>query len=219
MTIKGLLFDLDGVICDTAKYHYQGWKKLANHLGFDLTLEQNEALKGLSRRESVDQLLKIGGITLSEAEIIENMELKNSWYIEFLNDMTANDALPGAIDFVSKAKQKGCKTALGSSSKNAKKIIDLLGIKHLFDTLIDGTDITNSKPHPEVFLMGAENLGLSPEECVVFEDATSGVEAALNGNFKCVGIGKKEVLNKAHYVVGGLNQITLEKLQEIFEEK
>ena len=218
MKIEGLLFDMDGVICDSAKYHYLAWKKLANHLGFDLDIHQNEHLKGLSRRESIDALFKVGDVSFPDEKVEELMTLKNSWYLELIKNMDASDLLPGALDFINNAKKRGFKVALGSSSKNAAAILKYLNIENLFDAVVDGTHVTNSKPHPEVFLLGAEMLGVNPKNSIVFEDATSGVDAAINGNFKCVGIGKKETLHKADIVVNNLGEITLNQLEEFFQK-
>jgi len=218
MKIEGLLFDMDGVICDSAKYHYLGWRKLANNLGFDFSNAQNEELKGLSRRSSINALLKIGNLSFSEEKIEEFMALKNQWYLELIQNMNEEDLLPGALEFIRDAKNKGYKVALGSSSKNAAAILKYLNIEDLFDAIVDGTHLTHSKPHPEVFLLGAQKLNINPENSIVFEDATSGVEAALNGNFKCVGIGNSQTLKQAHLVVKNLGEITINQLEQFFEK-
>ena len=214
---KGFLFDLDGVIVDTAKFHYVAWKKLANELGFDFTEEDNELLKGVSRMRSLDILLDIGKVELSDKEKIDWAQKKNEWYVELIGGLTKEDILPGADTFLKEAANVGIKIALGSASKNAEFILKKLEIDQLFDARIDGTHISKAKPDPEVFLKGCEALGLTPEDCLVFEDAQAGVEAARNGGMKCVGIGEPEVLNEADIVVGGLSDISVSRAIELLE--
>ncbi len=213
--IKACLFDLDGVIVDTAKYHYIAWRELAAELGFEFTEEDNERLKGVSRMTSLNILLEIGGVTLSEDEKLRLAEKKNENYRTFILKMQPDEILPGAEAFLKELKAKGIRIALGSASKNAMTILDRLQLTHLFEAIIDGTKVTEAKPDPEVFLKGAEALNVNPDECVVFEDAEAGVEAALAGNMRCVGIGSPEVLGKANMVVDGLHQMNYEKLMEL----
>ncbi|MBR8535977.1 beta-phosphoglucomutase [Carboxylicivirga sediminis] len=213
--IKACLFDLDGVIVDTAKYHYIAWKELASNLGFEFTEEDNERLKGVSRMTSLNILLEIGGITLSDEEKHRLAEKKNENYRTFILKMQPDEILDGAKEFLQELKAKGIKIALGSASKNAMTILERLELTELFEAIIDGTKVTEAKPNPEVFLKGAEALNVDPSECVVFEDAEAGVEAALAGNMKCVGIGSPVVLGKANLVIDGLHQMTYEKLMEL----
>ncbi len=213
--IKACLFDLDGVIVDTAKYHYIAWRELASELGFEFTIEDNERLKGVSRMTSLNILLEIGGINLSDDEKLRLAEKKNENYRTFILKMQPNEILEGAKEFLQELKAKGIKIALGSASKNAMTILERLELTELFEAIIDGTKVTEAKPNPEVFLKGAEALNVAPSECVVFEDAEAGVEAALAGNMKCVGIGSAEVLGKANLVIDGLHQMTYEKLMEL----
>lgn len=213
--IKACLFDLDGVIVDTAVYHYRAWKRLANHLGFDFTEEENEKLKGVSRVRSLQLILEWGGVQKSEAEQAELAELKNSWYVEMINDMTPEEILPGAKEFLEAVRAAGLKTALGSASKNSGTILSKVGLLDHFDAIVDGNTVTASKPDPEVFLKGAEALGCLPAECVVFEDAIAGVQAALAGGMKVVGIGDAETLTGAHLVVAGLHEMNLAKLHTL----
>ena len=210
--IKACLFDLDGVIVDTAKYHYLAWRRLANELGFDFTKEQNESLKGISRMESLKILLNIGGLTLAEAEKMTLAEKKNNWYREYILKMTPDEILPGAVEFLEDLRNNGIKIALGSASKNAMTILNNIKLVNHFDAIIDGTKTSNAKPDPEVFLLGAKELGVSPSECVVFEDAKAGIEAAINAGMYSVGIGDPLVLNKANIVVSSLKEMTFEKL-------
>ena len=211
-TIKACIFDLDGVIVDTAVYHYKAWKRLANELGFDLTEEDNEKLKGVSRMRSLDLILQWGGVTKTDAEKEELANRKNTWYVEMISHMTPDEVLPGAEKFLQACLDAGIKTALGSASKNSMTILEKTGITHFFNVVIDGNKVSKPKPDPEVFLKGAEGLGVPPANCVVFEDAIAGVEAAIAGGMKAVGIGSPQVLSQANLVVSGLDKMTLEKL-------
>ena len=187
--IKGFLFDLDGVIVDTAVFHFQAWRRLAQKLGGDFTEEQNEQLKGVSRVDSLKKIIEWTGATVSDEEFQTLMVEKNEWYLELVQGLGPNDALPGALNFLQTAYDQGIKIALGSASKNAPMILEKLGITPLFTAIIDGNNVVNGKPHPEVFLKGAEALGLEPSECVVFEDSIAGVQAAKTGGMSSVGIG------------------------------
>ena len=192
--IKGFLFDLDGVIVDTAVFHFQAWRRLAQKLGGDFTEEQNEQLKGVSRVDSLKKIIEWTGATVSDEEFQTLMVEKNEWYLELVQGLGPQDALPGALDFLQTAYDQGVKIALGSASKNAPMILEKLGITPLFTAIIDGNNVVNGKPHPEVFLKGAEALGLEPSECVVFEDSIAGVQAAKTGGMSSVGIGNAETL-------------------------
>ena len=192
--IKGFLFDLDGVIVDTAVFHFQAWRRLAQKLGGDFTEEQNEQLKGVSRVDSLKKIIEWTGATVSDEEFQTLMVEKNQWYLELVQGLGPQDALPGALNFLQTAYDQGVKIALGSASKNAPMILEKLGITPLFTAIIDGNNVVNGKPHPEVFLKGAEALGLEPSECVVFEDSIAGVQAAKTGGMSSVGIGDAETL-------------------------
>ena len=216
MEIKGCLFDLDGVIVDTAKYHFIAWRDLAKKLGFEFTEKDNERLKGVSRMASLEILLEVGGIKgLSDDEKQRLAAEKNANYVELISRMTPDEVLPGAADFLRSLRAAGIGVALGSASKNAMTILNRLELTQLFDAIIDGTKVSKAKPDPEVFLKGAEALGLQPAECVVFEDAAAGIEAAIAGGMRCVGIGTKEILGKANIVVRGLSEMNIEKLKSI----
>src|SRR4051812_36785001 len=199
-TIEACIFDLDGVIVDTAVYHYKAWKRLANSLGFDFTEHQNEQLKGVSRVRSLQLILGWGGVTKTEAEQEQLATQKNTWYMEMVNQMKPEEILPGAKEFLTTCRAVGLKTALGSASKNSMTILEKIGITDMFDAVIDGNKVSKAKPDPEVFLAGAQALGVQPEECVVFEDAIAGVEAAIAGDMKVVGIGSPDVLKDANLV-------------------
>ena len=213
--IQACIFDLDGVIVDTAVYHYQAWKRLANELGFDFTEEDNEKLKGVSRMASLDLILQWGGMEKTQAEKEELAARKNDWYVDMITKMTPAEVLPGAREFVESCQASGIKTALGSASKNSETILAKVGISHLFDVVIDGNRVSKPKPDPEVFLKGAEELHIAPRNCVVFEDAIAGIEAAKNGGMLAVGIGSATTLVAADIVVSGLDQMSIEKLNDL----
>ena len=215
MRITACIFDLDGVIVDTAKYHFLGWKRLADQLGIQFTEEDNERLKGVSRMASLEIILEIGRKKLDEKQKLEYATLKNNWYVEYISKMTPDEILPGCLDFIKELKNAGIKVAVGSASKNTPTILERVGIMHLFDAVADGNNVSKAKPDPEVFLKAASMLGVNPDECVVFEDAAAGVQAALNAGMICVGIGSAKILREAHLVVKGLNEMNLLKLRSI----
>jgi beta-phosphoglucomutase len=203
-SMQAALFDLDGVIVDTAKFHYLAWRELANGLGFDLSEAQNERLKGISRMESLDVILGMGGVELPADEKLRLATIKNGRYVEMIKTIDASEILRGAKEYLLELRQRGVKVALGSASKNAEIILKNLGILPLFDAIIDGNKVSKSKPDPEVFLLGAQALGVAPSACVVYEDAAAGVEAAKTGGMYAVGIGHAENLPGADLVVPGL---------------
>ncbi|RRJ63569.1 beta-phosphoglucomutase [Paenibacillus oralis] len=211
-SIKACLFDLDGVLVDTAKYHFLAWKRLAAELGFEFTAQDNEKLKGVSRMASLDILLKVGGLELEDGVKRELAERKNGWYVEYISKMDAAEILPGALGFLKQCRELGLKTALGSASKNAPIILRNTGLAPYFDVIIDGTRTSSAKPDPEVFLLGAEELGVPPEACVVFEDAEAGIEAARRAGMRCVGIGSPDTLGAADLVVPSLGDVSLNLL-------
>lgn len=215
VNIKALIFDLDGVLVDTAIYHYKAWKRLANHLGFDFTEEENEKLKGVSRVRSLELILEWGGVSKSAEEQKQLADLKNSWYVDMIQEMQPDEILPGAKNFLEAARAAGLKTALGSASKNSETILQKVGLTHLFDVIIDGNKVSASKPDPEVFLKGAEALGIAPKNCLVFEDALAGVQAALAGGMKVIGIGTAQNLPGANVVVAGLHEVSIELVQTV----
>lgn len=210
--ISACIFDLDGVVVDTAKYHYIAWKSLAQELGFDFTKEDNERLKGVSRMRSLDILLEIGGVELDERTKLELAQKKNSNYIEYILKMTPQEILPGVKEFINQLRANGIKIALGSASKNAMTILTQLKMEEYFDVIVDGNQVSKAKPDPEVFIKGAQLLGVEPCECVVFEDAEAGVEAAINGGMKCVGVGDPQILGAAHMVIAGFENFSLDQL-------
>jgi beta-phosphoglucomutase len=212
MKIKACIFDLDGVIVDTAKYHYLAWKRLADDLGIPFTEKDNERLKGVSRMASLEIILQIGDKKIDVLEKEKYSSLKNRWYMDYINKMTPEEILPGSLKFIQELKRAKISVAIGSASKNTPLILERVNLKNMFDAVADGNIVHKAKPDPEVFLIAAKMLGIKPEKCVVFEDAAAGVQAATNAGMKCVGIGSAEVLLKADLVVKGLDEMNLGRL-------
>jgi beta-phosphoglucomutase len=215
MRTKACIFDLDGVIVDTAKYHYLAWKRLADHLGIPFSEENNERLKGVSRMESLEIILELGNRSLSQSQKESYATQKNKWYIDYINKMTAAEILPGSVEFISELRKMKIKVAVGSASKNTPLILERVKIKNIFDAVADGNNVRKAKPDPEVFLTAAKMLEVENKDCIVFEDAVAGVQAALNAGMKCVGVGSSKVLTEANFIVSGLNEMNLEKLKLI----
>ena len=201
MMYKACLFDLDGVLVDTAIYHFQAWKNLGKQFGYELTEEQNEQLKGVSRVESLNKILDWANYSATQEQKSAWLIEKNEDYLRLISNMNPSEILPGVLDFLHQIKDLGYKIALGSASKNAEIILEKTGLMPWFDLIIDGNKVSKSKPDPEVFLKGAKGLGLSPETCIVFEDAQAGVEAAKAGNMKAIGIGEAETLFLADKII------------------
>lgn len=197
---KAFIFDLDGVIVDTARYHYLAWQKLAQQLGIEFTPEHNEDLKGVSRVRSLDIILELGAIQASQEEKNKWLFEKNELYLSYLVDMDQNEILPGVVATLKFLKENGQHIALGSASKNARPILEKTGIIHYFDAIVDGNDVTNAKPDPEVFLRACQLLSVSPEDSIVFEDSVAGIQAANSARMKSVGIGDKEILHEAEFI-------------------
>lgn len=213
MALKGCLFDMDGVIVDSAIHHFVAWKRLADGLSIPFTEEDNHALKGLSRVDSLEHILRLGHLILDETTKIKLMAQKNAWYLELIRGMRAKDILPGARELIEELVAADIRVGLGSSSRNAQLILDNVGLTPLFDAVVDGNHITLSKPDPEVFLKGAQALGLDPADVVVFEDAASGIQAALAGGFFAVGVGSEAQLGAANVVVPSMADVTLQDLK------
>ncbi len=211
--IKGFIFDLDGVLVDTAKFHYLAWKRLAREaFGFELTEELNEQFKGVNRIACMKLLCRWTGAELSDEDFIAMTDRKNGWYVEYVEQMTPEDVLPGALEFVKDCRAAGLKCAIGSASKNCRLVIERSGLGPLFDAVSDGTVVTRAKPDPEVFLTAASMLGLSPSECVVFEDAQAGIDAAKAGGMRAVGISAPGALTGFDAAYGSLGKIDLNDL-------
>lgn len=210
--LKAFIFDLDGVITDTAEYHYLSWKKLAKEENIPFDREDNEQLRGVSRRRSLELLLKDKKGNYSEEEMQEMMERKNNYYQEYINTITSDDLLPGIKGILTQLKDSNYKLAIASASKNAKPVVKNLGIEELFDTISDGYSVEKTKPAPDLFLHTARNLGVEPGECAVVEDAESGIEAALAAGMLAIGIGPTERVGKAHYRYDTVADIDLEEI-------
>ena len=217
MALKACLFDMDGVIVDSAVHHFVAWKRLAEELSIPFTEEDNHALKGLSRVDSLDHILRLGHLQLDEKTKVKLMDQKNAWYLALIQGMRTEDILPGAKELIEALVAEGIQVGLGSSSRNAQLILDNVGLTPLFDTVVDGNHITLSKPDPEVFLKGAAALRVEPADVVVFEDAASGVKAAKTGGFFAVGVGDKDQLSEADVVVDHLEGVTVDQLQSWME--
>tara|TARA_R110002167_G_scaffold24608_7_gene86276 strand:+ start:2302 stop:2967 length:666 start_codon:yes stop_codon:yes gene_type:complete len=215
MDKTGFIFDLDGVIVDTAKYHYLAWKKLANELGFEFTMAQNELFKGVSRKRCLEILLEIGGIQASKEQFDRWMIEKNEDYLAYIEHMDDSEILPDVVKVLDYLKQKNVPIALGSASKNATPILEKVSLLSYFDTVIDGNSVTKAKPDPQVFLIAAEQLGAKPENCVVFEDAVAGIEAANAAEMISIGIGDAEVLSEADFIFADFTEIDLQFLDQL----
>ncbi|GAA4031621.1 beta-phosphoglucomutase [Flavobacterium cheonhonense] len=199
MTKKAFIFDLDGVIVDTAKYHFLAWQKLAQELGIEFTPEHNEDLKGVSRVRSLDIILALGNIEASQEDKNKWLIQKNEDYLSYLVDMDESEILPGVLHVLEFIKEKNQFIALGSASKNARPILEKTGILPFFDAIVDGNDVSNAKPDPEVFLRAAQLLNVSNENAIVFEDSVAGIQAANIANMISVGIGDAAILHEAKY--------------------
>ncbi len=214
--LEACIFDLDGVLVDTAKYHYTAWHDLAQEFDIELTTEENEKLKGVSRRDSLIHILNLGGKVLTEDEINHWCEVKNTHYLELIAGMDADELLPDVIRILDLLKDNAIKIGLGSASKNAPFILEKTNIAHYFQSVVCGLDVINSKPHPEVFLKGAEQLDVDPSNCIVFEDSIKGIIAANTGGFISVGVGDPEELNQAAHNIKDFTGLTLKSLQSLF---
>jgi beta-phosphoglucomutase len=200
MNRKAFIFDLDGVIVDTAKYHFQAWQKIASELGIEFTPEHNEKLKGVSRIRSLDLILELGNVHASQEDKNKWLVQKNEDYLSYLVNMDFNEILPGVVPILQFLKENNQGIALGSASKNAKPILEKTGILSYFDAIVDGNDVTNAKPDPEVFLQAARLLKITNENSIVFEDSVAGIQAANSAKMISVGIGEASVLHEANYI-------------------
>lgn len=218
MSKKGFIFDLDGVIVDTAKYHFLAWKELANSIDIDFNEEQNEQLKGVSRVRSLEKILAWGNKTVSENEFMSLMSKKNNDYLEYINKMGEGEILPDVPKILNYLKEKNQSIALGSASKNARKILEKVNLISSFQAIVDGNDVSKAKPDPEVFLIGARLLNQEPENCVVFEDSVAGIQAANRANMVSIGIGDKNVLHEADYVFKDFTEISTDFIKELIEK-
>ena len=216
---KAFIFDLDGVIVDTAKFHFLAWRKLANDLGFDFTEEQNEQLKGVSRVESLKKILKWGNMELSEEDFNKQMALKNKNYLSYVDKMDRAEILPGVEKVLDYLIEHNIPFALGSASKNARTILKKIDQYDKFDAIVDGTDVSKAKPDPEVFLIAAEKLNAEPHNCVVFEDSVAGVQAANIGEMISIGIGDEKVLSQADYIFADFTEIEIKFIEKLLRNE
>jgi beta-phosphoglucomutase len=199
MTKKAFIFDLDGVIVDTAKYHFLAWQKIAAELGIEFTPEHNEQLKGVSRVRSLEIILKLGNIEASEENKNKWLTQKNEDYLSYIEHMDETEILPGVLNILEFVKEKNQLIGLGSASKNARPILEKVKILHLFDAIVDGNDVTNAKPDPEVFIRAAKLLNATNENAMIFEDSVAGIQAANIANMTSIGIGDEKILHEAKY--------------------
>lgn len=214
---KAFIFDLDGVIVDTAKYHYLAWKKIADTLNINFTHEHNELLKGVSRVRSLDIILEIGNFQATQKQKESWLTQKNENYLSYLVNMDSSELLPGVFKTLHFLKEKKQAIVLGSASKNARPILEKTGIIHLFDAIVDGNDVTNAKPDPEVFLIGAQKVNIAPENAIVFEDAVAGIQAANAAKMVSVGIGTASTLTEANYVFKDFNEMGLDFIEKLIK--
>jgi len=216
---KRFIFDLDGVIVDTAKYHYLAWKKLGNQLGFEFTKEQNELFKGVSRKRCLEILLEIGHIDATQEQFDTWMVEKNVDYLAYIENMDASEILPDVPKILEFLKEREIPIALGSASKNARPILEKVNLLHYFDVIVDGNNVTKAKPDPEVFLLAAKQLGVNPKDCIVFEDAVAGIKAANAAKMISIGIGDEKVLSEAQFNFTGFTEISTDFVQELINRE
>lgn len=216
--IKAAMFDLDGVVADTTKYHFLAWEKLSLEIGYNLSENENESLKGLSREESLSKILDFSNINLSKQKFKDCLVAKNSYYLQFIEGISSKDILPGVKKFLINLKSNCIKVSLCSSSRNAKKIVQKLGLLKFFDFVVDGNDIKKSKPNPEIFLIASEKLKIKPKNCLVFEDAQSGINAAKNAGMFVIAIGNKKNLRNAEHYFPSFQNIPNNLIRNFFNE-
>lgn len=215
MNKKGFIFDLDGVIVDTAKYHFLAWQNLAKSIDIDFTHDQNEQLKGVSRVKSLEKILEWGNKTISEELFTSLMGKKNEEYLSFIAKMTNEEILPDVPRVLDYLIEKAQPISLGSASKNARPILEKVNLLSKFDAIVDGNDVSKAKPDPEVFLIAAQHLNMKPEDCIVFEDSVAGVQAANTANMISIGIGEKDVLHEADYIFSDFTEIENSFIEEL----
>ena len=209
--MKAFLFDLDGVLVSTEHNHFLAWQRCAHSLDIAFSEKENELLKGVSRADSLKKILELGAKTISAVEFEALLKSKNDFYLDSIQDLNQENLLPGVLNLLKLAKEKGIRLGVGSSSKNANFILDKLHIRHYFEVVIDGNGVKDPKPHPEVFLNGASALGLDPSACMVFEDAASGIAAAKAGGFTAVGVGNPHIADIADIYLNDLTEFRVEQ--------
>lgn len=212
---KAVIFDMDGVVVDTAIFHFEAWKRLTSTFGFELPDSVNNQLKGVSRIDALKIILEFGNLSVSTTELERLANLKNEWYLEFASGLTDKDILPGIRAFMEELKANNIPIGLASASKNAKPILEKIGLIDVFNSIVDGLDTARAKPDPEVFLKCAKNLQIDPSNCLVIEDAKAGVEAAINAGMKVIGIGTEQELGEANKVISSTSFLNMEFITEI----
>ncbi len=205
--IRGAIFDLDGVVVDTAELHFLAWRRLADELGIHFTRTDNERLKGVSRMRSLEIILDLGGRAATSVRKAEWAERKNGYYRRLVEELTPADVLPGALDLLDELEARGARLALASGSRNAPRVLERTGLSERFSAKVDGNDLTRSKPDPQIFLLAARRLGLPPAECAVIEDAPAGIEAARAADMRAIGIGDPRELAAADLVVSRVAEL------------
>jgi beta-phosphoglucomutase len=219
MIKKAFIFDLDGVIVDTAKFHFIAWQRLAASLDINFTEVENEQLKGVSRVNSLKKILEWGNKEISPEVFQSKMDQKNEEYLELISTLNINDIMPGVHDFLLKLQQRQQPIALGSASKNARPILEKLGIKDLFQVIVDGTNVTKAKPDPEVFLSACNQLGYTAQESIVFEDSVAGVEAANTAGMISIGLGEQDILHEADEVFEHFTDMPSDYINTLLSKK
>lgn len=219
MRIRACIFDLDGVLCDTSHFHFVAWAETAKKLGVEFTEQDNHQLKGVSRVGSLQYILDKKRIELSQEEFAHQLRSKNDHYLHLIRGINPDDVFNGVLDLLKELRSAGLGIGLGSSSKNAKMVIQRLGIDHFFDVVVDGNDVVNTKPDPEVFLKGADDMGIDPKNIVVFEDAPKGAQAGKTGGFKVVGIGGEELQEHADVILPNMEGLNISKLERLLDDQ
>lgn len=218
MKTKAFIFDLDGVIVDTAKYHFLAWQNVAKSLGINFTHEDNEQLKGVSRVRSLELILALGNVQITDEQKLEYLLKKNEEYLTYIDKMDESEILPGVMDVLNFLKENKQPIILGSASKNARPILEKVNILHYFDDIVDGNDVSNAKPDPEVFLVGAKKANQTAANSIVFEDSVAGIQAANSAGMTSVGIGEKSVLNEADYNFNDFTEISKDFLLKLINQ-
>ena len=216
---KVFIFDLDGVIVDTTKYHFLGWQKIAAQIGIEFTPEHNEELKGVSRISSLDLILQLGNIQATQEDKNKWLIQKNEDYLSYLKDMNESEIIPGVLNVLNYLKDKNQLIVLGSASKNARPILEKTNTISYFDAIVDGNDVTTAKPNPEVFLKAAKLVNITHENAIVFEDSVAGIQAANNANMTSVGIGDEKILCEAKYLFKNFDFMDVAFLESLINLK
>lgn len=217
--LRAVIFDLDGVITDTAEFHYQGWQRLADELGVPFNRHANERLRGLSRMDSLLAIVEGSGLTYTETDLKRWTERKNGYYLDLVKTISPKDILPGAREILLECREAGIKTAIASASKNAPEVLERLGLGALFDAVAHGGMVARGKPDPEIFACAANLLGIPAENCVGIEDSAAGLESITGAGMTAVGLGDPNLLARADRIFPSLNELRLADVREVLESK